>query len=650
MNYAWLAKPTLTLDPTFYQQYEKREPKWGPIGRTVFFRTYARKKADGKVESVPEVFKRVVEGHWSLLKNWQLEHKRDWNEAQGQRNAQRAFEVFWQFLGLPSGRALWTMGTPCIEKTGGSALNNCAFVSTRDGIMEPLAFMMDQSMLGVGVAFDVLGAGKFKVLQPGDDWPYEIPDTREGWVESVRYLCRAFLQGAPYPIFNYQQIRPAGSPIHGFGGVSSGPEPLKQLHVNLHRVFMNSIGDTLTSVAIADLMNYVGVCVVSGNVRRTAQLCLGLAEDQDYLARKDERSTVQGPDSWRWASNDSVIGCSGMDYSWAPQRLETIGDLGFFWKNNAQRWGRFADAPSGLDTNIEGTNPCGEIGLEPFELCNLVEMYPSRFSELQANHIYSVAKTLYLCAKAVSLVDTNWEDTNDVIHRNHRIGFSLSGLMRSYALHGVRQTMAMCDRLYTFIRGIDRQYSDWLGVPTSIKTTTIQPSGTKSLLIGEPPGLHPAFAPYYLRRVEYQEDDPSLDAFHAQGFRMTERKEKHTVVVEFPIAEVPGTPTYQDSNLWSQMKRAAEFQKWWADNQISCTVTVKPEEMDQLPEALSYFEDDLKGISFLKEQHDFANPPYEVLTEKQYQSRQDELKLKRVKFSTDGVGESFCDAEGRCLL
>ena len=98
------------------------------------------------------------------------------------------------------------------------------------------------------------------------------------------------------------------------------------------------------------------------------------------------------------------------------------------------------------------------------------------------------------------------------------------------------------------------------------------------------------------------------------------------------------------------MKRAAEFQKWWADNQISCTVTVKPDELDQLPEALSYFEDDLKGISFLKEQHDFANPPYEVLTEKQYQSRQDELKLKRVKFSTDGVGESFCDAEGRCLL
>ena len=646
----WIAEPTFHLDSAFLKVYEKKEPKWGPIGRTVFYRTYVRKRESGKVETVAEVFQRVVEGHFSILKNWQQEHKRQWDEGQGQRNAQKAFEIFWNFYGLPSGRALWTMGTPCIQRTGGSALNNCAFVTTRDELIEPLAFMMDQSMLGVGVAFDVLGAGKFKVVQPGDDWPYEIPDTREGWVESLRYLCRAFLEGTPYPVFNYTNIRQAGAPIHGFGGVSSGADPLKRLHKNLHNVFVDRMGDWLDSVAIADLMNFVGVCVVSGNVRRTAQLCLGRADDPAYMNRKNNRETVQGPDSWRWASNDSVIGYSGMDYSWAPDRLEASGDLGFFWKENARRYGRMIDSPSGVDTRIAGTNPCGEIGLEPFELCNLVEMYPSRFKQLQGNEIYSVAKTLYLCAKAVSLVDTNWEQTNEVVNRNHRIGFSLSGLMRSFAIHGVRQTMGMCDRLYHYLGGLDQQYSDWLGVHNSIKRTTIQPSGTKSLLVGESPGLHPAFGQYYLRRVEYQANDPALEAFESQGFRMTHRKEKDTYVVEFPIAEVEGTPTYQNSNLWSQMKRASEFQKYWADNQISCTVTVRQEEMEQLPEALSYFEDDLKGISFLKERHDFKNPPYELLTESQYHSRQDELKLKRVKCSADGVGESFCDAEGRCLL
>ena len=106
----WLAEPTFHLDSAFLKMYEKKEPRWGPIGRTIFYRTYVRKREDGKVESVPEVFKRVVEGHWSILKNWQQEHKRQWDDGQGQRSAQRAFDIFWNFQGLPSGRALWTMG------------------------------------------------------------------------------------------------------------------------------------------------------------------------------------------------------------------------------------------------------------------------------------------------------------------------------------------------------------------------------------------------------------------------------------------------------------------------------------------------------------------------------------------------------------
>ncbi len=642
-----LAKPSFWLDSSFYALYEKREPKWGPIGRTVFFRTYVRRDPEtDKVETVPQVFKRVVEGVFSILKNWCIETKRPWDEGKAQRQACKMFECFWSFKGLPSGRALWTMGTECIQKAGASALNNCAFTTTEHDLVRALMFMMDQSMLGVGVGFDVEGAGKHFVKgTQGTGDPYEIDDTREGWVDSVAAITLAHLHQKPEPRFIYDRIRPAGLPIRGFGGVSSGPEPLKQLHADLNRLFTSYKGRTIDSVGIADAMNYEGVCVVAGNVRRTAQLALGKVNDDGYFHRKDDRDSVNGPQAWRWASNDSFKAYHGMDYGFASERLSSVGDLGFMWIQTARQSGRLVDPVTFIDRWIRGCNPCGEIGLEDKEFCNLAEMYPHLLSDTL--ECYSILKCLYLFAKAVSLLETNWEDSNEVIARNHRLGISMSGLMQSFAVHGVNKTRRMCDSGYKFLKGIDEEYSAWLGVPVSVKLTTVQPSGTKSLLVGATPGLHPGHAPFYIRRVEFQDNDPSLEAFEAQGFTIQHKSAKRVKIVEFPIAEVPGTPTYKDSNLYTQVKRAAMFQKWWADNQVSCTVVVKEHEIEQIPEVLTLFEDDLKSISFLKEEHDFEYPPYEEITEAHYKERAGELHKKKINF--EGRGVNYCEGD-QCAL
>ena len=417
------------------------------------------------------------------------------------------------------------------------------------------------------------------------------------------------------------------------------------MHQKLHNLLEGRTQSQLTSVDIADMNNIIGQCVVAGNVRRTAQVALGSYKDEAYLTRKYDRASVQGPDAVRWASNDSVIAEVGMDYSFAPEKLRQTKDLGFLWLQNAQRYGRMADPMNNKDWRIEGANPCVEIGLEHMEFCNLGEIYPSMHSSL--DKIYRTAKMIYIFCKAVSLVETNWEESNEVIRRNRRIGISMSGIMDSFAVHGERATLAMADSLYQTLTGLDHEYSHWLGVSTSIKRTTVQPSGTKSLLLGVSPGIHPEYAPFYLRRVEYQESDPALEAFKVQGFRMTHRPEKSTYVVEFPIKGTPGVPTYKNSNLYTQMVRAAKFQKFWSDNMVSCTVTVKKEEVDLIPGALAMHEDDLKSISFLEENHDFKNPPLEEISEKQYDELAGELHKKKIKF--EGVGESFCDIEGRCL-
>src|SRR3989338_42254 len=136
-------------------------------------------------------------------------------------------------------------------------------------------------MLGVGVGFDTKGAGSIFVVGSSSSSSsstsscFVIPDSREGWVSSVQILLDAHFLGLPEPSFDYSEIRPAGMPIRGFGGLSSGYEPLERLHHDIRRVLLDQRGKTLTVTSIVDIMNMIGRCVVSGNVRQTAEIAFG---------------------------------------------------------------------------------------------------------------------------------------------------------------------------------------------------------------------------------------------------------------------------------------------------------------------------------------------------------------------------------------
>ena len=128
-------------------------------------------------------------------------------------------------------------------------------------------------MLGVGVGFDTLAAGNVFVQSPtssSTSTTFVVPDSREGWVHSLSLLLNAYFQGRPLPVFDYSLIRQAGLPIHGFGGISAGSDVLVQLHQDIEQCLHPLIGSTLTVTAVVDIMNLIGRCVVSGNVRRTA--------------------------------------------------------------------------------------------------------------------------------------------------------------------------------------------------------------------------------------------------------------------------------------------------------------------------------------------------------------------------------------------
>ena len=225
----------------------------------------------------------------------------------------------------------------CNHRTKGlyATLNNCAFVSTKtlkEDYSKPFCFLMDASMLGVGVGFDTKGAGEIIVKgidKDKNNQVFEIPDTREGWVESMKLLLESYFHGQPIHVeFDYTKIRPAGEPISGFGGVASGHEPLEEVHEDIRKVLEKNSGEPITITTIVDIMNLIGKCVVAGNVRRTAEIVFGDPNSEEYLDLKNYKVNPHR-DQYGWTSNNSIFAELGMDYTEATKRINDNGEPGF---------------------------------------------------------------------------------------------------------------------------------------------------------------------------------------------------------------------------------------------------------------------------------------------------------------------------------
>ena len=735
------------LDTSFTRLYKGQRPNfgYGGLGEFVFFRTYSRLKDNGTKETFLDVMQRVVEGCYEIQRRHCRKIHVPWDYDKALVSAHEMFEHMWKFKFLPPGRGLWCMGTNFMWERGSAALNNCGFCSTVDILVdpaEPFCFLMDMSMVGVGVGFDTRGRDLVKVVKPGSIRPrYVIDDSREGWVDSVRMLIQSYTNRPELGRirYDYSQIRLAGAPIKGFGGYASGPGVLRDLHERLIEFFEHRIGKMLTSRCITDIMNIIGAAVVAGNVRRTAEIGFGDPDDFAYTSMKnpvaglspaeanafwaastvifksrktqDEEgydakalwsttgeftttianiiqqakavSNLKNDASWfdknidtfkaaegvvidserlagavetwnylnqhRWASNNSVFATIGMDYTSPAGSTAINGEPGYCWLENIQNYGRMIDGyKPGIDARAMGTNPCGEQSLESYELCCLAETFPANHAN--AAEFMRTLKFSYLYTKTVTLLPTHNVRTNQVMLRNRRIGLSQSGIVQAIEKFG-RRTMLkeFCDGGYAVVRKWDKIYSEWLCIPQSIKVTSVKPSGTISLVVGATPGIHYPEARCYWRRVRVAADSMMVGLLQEAGYHIEPALSdpKRTVVVTFAIDE-SHLRSVKEVTMWEQAQNVADYQKYWADNQPSCTVKFKREEAAQLPQLLQCFEDRLKCMAFMPmDDHNFAQAPYEACTKDEVSAYN--AKLKPIDFSrwvgedADSNGTKFCD-------
>ena len=657
----------------FVSKYKDIQPPFGfsdagsnSLGEITFIRTYSRVKEDGTKERWYEVCKRVIEGMYSVQKNWAKESRLPWNDNKAQKSAQEAYDRMFNLKWTPPGRGLWAFGTPMtMERKNSAALQNCAMVSTRDiDRNDPGAlfgWVMDALMLGVGVGFDTVGQEKEMLIYAPTEpvVTYQIPDTREGWVESVRMLINSFLrQNQNIQEFDYSLIRPLGALIKGFGGVASGPQPLMDLHTRICNVIGSRVGEKFDSRAIVDIVNLIGTCVVSGNVRRSATLALGTPEDEVFSNLKNpeifpERNSYD-PEKpgWAWMSNNSIAAEVGTNYEEYVDLIVNNGEPGFIWLDVARNYGRLADPADGKDLRVMGFNPCAEQPLESYELCTLVEVHLNRHESKE--DFLKTLKFAYLYGKTVTLLPTHWQQTNGIMQRNRRIGTSLTGIASFADEHGLPIVREWMDEGYQKIRHYDHEYSEWLCVRESIRVTTVKPSGSVSLLSGATPGVH--WGPggeFYLRAIRFGNTDPMLHLFKAAGYKIEDDLvSANTSVVYFPIAS--GHKRSEKAvSLFEKIGLAATAQKYWSDNGVSVTLSFdKEEETKFIAPALNMYEGQLKAVSFLPMGNKtYPQQPYTEITREEYNSHVG--KIGKIDWSAiyDGVenleaeGEAYCSTD-----
>lgn len=549
---------------------------------------------------------------------------------------------------------MWFSGTKAHQKLGGAALNNCWGLVADD--WRNFVMAQDLSMLGGGVGMSVENKYTSKLPKikkdvvitnkETKDADFIVPDSREGWNQlSERVFESFFVTGKS---FNYSTIcvRGAGERINGFGGKSSGPMPIHVFIKKIINIFRNREGKYLRPIDGADLLCCIGELVVSGNVRRSALLILGDPWDKEYL--KAKRWDLGSIPSQRAMANFSV-NCSDFDdlHPLFWQTYEQGEAFGIVNIKNANKYGRMGELKK---DNVQIFNPCAEATLEDGEPCNLQDIFlPNLVNEQE---FCEAARLMHRWGKRVTCEKYHNEKNDIVVKKNRRVGTGITGCLQSKLFNS--KTL---DRVYSELQKENKAYSAELGIPESVRTTVIKPSGTLSLLGDSTPGIHPSYSKYYIRRVRFAANDDLIPLLKNAGHymepvqRLDGTIDLNTMVADFYCETSEGTPCADDGfDTWKQLEVLKLAQKHWADQAVSVTVYYKKEEIYKIKEWIKQNLDELKSISFLcHNEHGFKQAPLEAISKETYE-KNNKVKNIDIENVSDGSIDSLECEGGVCPI
>jgi len=522
---------------------------------------------------------------------------------------------------MPSMRAMMTAG-PALERDHMAGYNCAYLVADHVRSFDECLYVL---LCGTGVGFSVERQYINRLPEIAEEFHETdtiiiVNDSKIGWAKALRELVSLLYQGV-IPKIDFSKIRPSGSRLKTFGGRASGPEPLERLFNHYIITFKNAAGRRLNSLECHDLMCWNGESVVVGGVRRAAEISLSNLTDERMRHAKSGMWWVENPQ--RSLSNNSVCYTEKPEMGIFMREWETLyssrsGERGIFNRTACKKM-----APERRDTEHDfGCNPCSEIVLRPFQMCNLSEVVARpEDTELDIERKIKVAAILGTIQSSL----TNLRYVRPIWKKNAEeerlLGVSFTGIFDCPVV--LNATPEKLQKWKNLAVSVNKEWANKLGINPSTAVTCIKPSGTVSQLTGVgSSGLHPSYAKYYVRRIRQDKKDPLNEVLINAGILSEEDPyNSEAVVFSFPMKSPKGSKTRHQVSSIEHLEYWKKFAENWCEHKPSVTIYVGEDEWMKVGAWCYENFDILSGVSFLPRSDDghiYESAPYEEITRKEY--------------------------------
>lgn len=595
-----------------------------PLQKFQFFDKYSRFNYSlGRRETWIETVDRAVDFLKEISKN-KLEKK----------DYERVRKSMLEMKAMTSMRLLAAAGESARRQN--ICIYNCSYLpaDSVDAFCEALLI----SMSGCGVGFSV--ESKYvenlprvkRQIEGYEPETFVIPDTTEGWIESLRKGMNTWIEGKDI-LFDYSLIRPAGTILKIKGGRASGPEPLKTMLDFVRARLMARQGSFIRTIDAHDIMCMVGYAAVSGGVRRTAMISLFDWDDMEMRLAKSgdfERENWQ-----RWNANNSVViperGLTQEEYMklMLDMHQSQRGEPGIFNRIGANKF-----RPERRKAADFGSNPCGEINLRPYQFCNLSiaiarpdDTYESLKDKVE---VASIIGTIQAMATDFPGLRPIWKENCE---EERLLGVDINGQMDSQLV----QDPSVMAKLRQVAIETNRVYAKKLGINQAAAVTCVKPSGNSSQLFNCSSGIHTRWSPYYVRNVRVGAHTPVYKVLRDAGVPMDPENGQiaetaNTWVAHFPVKSPDGAITRKSRTAIEQCEYWLLSKIFWTEHNPSVTITYQPNELLELVKWVYEHKDYVGGMSFLPASDSkYTQMPYEEINKEEYEAKLS--KFPKIDFS-----------------
>ena len=518
---------------------------------------------------------------------------------------------------LPSMRALQFAG-PAMEVNNARGYN-CAFlpVDSLYSFSETMFLLLGGS--GVGFSVQKHHVAQLPAIKKQENYKqrnYLIEDSIMGWADSVKMLMKFYFEGGPKPKFDFRAIRHKGARLVTAGGKAPGPEPLKLCLSHIDAIMeRKEDGEQLSPLECHDIMCHIANSVLAGGIRRSAMISLFSHDDEEMITCKYgnwwELNEQRGRSNNSAVLERGSVGEEEFKALWKRIEASGSGEPGIYWTNNKD-W---------------GTNPCCEIGLRPFQFCNLCEVNVSDI-ESQTDLNDRVATAAFFGTLQAGFFDFHylrpiWQKTTQ---KDALLGIGMTGIGSGEILKYNLEIAANTAKV------VNSMISEKLGTNEAARITCIKPSGTTSLVLGTASGIHAWHNDYYLRTMRFNKNEDIamyLEVNHPELCEDDVLRPKDTLCVRIPVKAPDGSILRTESPL-ETLERVKKFATQWilpghvrGDNthNVSATISIT-DEWDVVGKWMWENREVYNGLSVLNyDGGSYVQAPFQDITKDEYEKR-----------------------------